>query len=83
MLGDKHGNVVYLNERECSVQRRNQKVLEEAPSPFLDKKTREAMGAQAVSLSAAVDYDSAGTVEFIVDKNRNFYFLEMNTRLQV
>jgi len=83
VLGDKHGNVVYLNERECSVQRRNQKVLEEAPSPFLDKKTREAMGAQAVSLSAAVDYDSAGTVEFIVDKNRNFYFLEMNTRLQV
>ncbi|MBO6876560.1 MAG: acetyl/propionyl/methylcrotonyl-CoA carboxylase subunit alpha [Maricaulis sp.] len=83
VLGDKHGNVVYLNERECSVQRRNQKVLEEAPSPFLDKKTREAMGAQAVSLSEAVDYDSAGTVEFIVDKNRNFYFLEMNTRLQV
>ncbi len=83
VLGDKHGNVVHLNERECSVQRRNQKVLEEAPSPFLDKKTRAAMGEQAVSLSKAVDYDSAGTVEFIVDKNKNFYFLEMNTRLQV
>jgi propionyl-CoA carboxylase alpha chain len=83
VLGDKHGNVVHLNERECSVQRRNQKVLEEAPSPLLDKKTREAMGAQAVALSAAVDYDSAGTVEFIVDKDKNFYFLEMNTRLQV
>ncbi len=83
VLGDKHGNVIHLNERECSIQRRNQKVLEEAPSPFLDKKTRDAMGAQAVALSAAVDYDSAGTVEFIVDKNRNFYFLEMNTRLQV
>lgn len=83
VLGDKHGNVVHLNERECSVQRRNQKVLEEAPSPFLDKKTRAAMGEQAVALSAAVDYDSAGTVEFIVDKNKNFYFLEMNTRLQV
>jgi len=83
ILGDKHGHVIHLNERECSVQRRNQKVLEEAPSPFLDKKTREAMGAQAVALAAAVDYDSAGTVEFIVDKNRNFYFLEMNTRLQV
>ena len=83
VLGDKHGHVIHLNERECSVQRRNQKVLEEAPSPFLDKKTRAAMGAQAVSLAAAVDYDSAGTVEFIVDKDRNFYFLEMNTRLQV
>ena len=83
VLGDKHGNVVHLNERECSVQRRNQKVLEEAPSPFLDKKTRAAMGEQAVSLSKAVDYDSAGTVEFIVDKDKNFYFLEMNTRLQV
>ena len=83
VLGDKHGNVVHLNERECSVQRRNQKVLEEAPSPFLDKKTRAAMGEQAVSLSKAVDYDSAGTVEFIVDKEKNFYFLEMNTRLQV
>ncbi|HAQ34311.1 MAG TPA: acetyl/propionyl-CoA carboxylase subunit alpha, partial [Alphaproteobacteria bacterium] len=83
VLGDKHGNVIHLNERECSVQRRNQKVLEEAPSPFLDKATREAMGAQAVALSKAVDYDSAGTVEFIVDADRNFYFLEMNTRLQV
>ena len=83
VLGDKHGNVIHLNERECSVQRRNQKVLEEAPSPFLDKSTREAMGAQAVALSKAVDYDSAGTVEFIVDADRNFYFLEMNTRLQV
>ena len=83
VLGDKHGHVIHLNERECSVQRRNQKVLEEAPSPFLDAKTRAAMGEQAVALSAAVDYDSAGTVEFIVDKDRNFYFLEMNTRLQV
>ncbi|WP_417482007.1 acetyl-CoA carboxylase biotin carboxylase subunit [Maricaulis sp.] len=83
VLGDKHGHVIHLNERECSVQRRNQKVLEEAPSPFLDTKTRAAMGEQAVALSAAVDYDSAGTVEFIVDKDRNFYFLEMNTRLQV
>uniref|UniRef100_UPI0030D7F310 acetyl-CoA carboxylase biotin carboxylase subunit n=1 Tax=uncultured Maricaulis sp. TaxID=174710 RepID=UPI0030D7F310 len=83
VMGDKHGHVIHLNERECSIQRRNQKVLEEAPSPFLDKKTREAMGAQAVSLAAAVDYDSAGTVEFIVDKDKNFYFLEMNTRLQV
>ncbi|WP_421792022.1 acetyl-CoA carboxylase biotin carboxylase subunit [Hyphobacterium sp.] len=83
VLGDRHGNVIHLNERECSVQRRNQKVLEEAPSPFLDKATREAMGAQAVALSKAVDYDSAGTVEFIVDKDKNFYFLEMNTRLQV
>ena len=83
VLGDKHGHVVHLNERECSVQRRNQKVLEEAPSPFLDAKTRAAMGEQAVALSAAVDYDSAGTVEFIVDKDSNFYFLEMNTRLQV
>ncbi len=83
VLGDKHGNVIHLNERECSVQRRNQKVLEEAPSPFLDAKTRKAMGAQAVDLSKAVDYDSAGTVEFIVDKDKNFYFLEMNTRLQV
>ena len=83
VLGDKHGTVIHLNERECSVQRRNQKVLEEAPSPFLDAKTRKAMGEQAVALAAAVDYDSAGTVEFIVDKDRNFYFLEMNTRLQV
>ncbi len=83
VLGDKHGNIIHLNERECSIQRRNQKVIEEAPSPFLDAKTRAAMGAQAVALAKAVDYDSAGTVEFIVDKGRNFYFLEMNTRLQV
>ena len=83
VLGDKHGNVIYLNERECSIQRRNQKVIEEAPSPFLDAETRKAMGEQAVALSKAVQYDSAGTVEFIVDKDRNFYFLEMNTRLQV
>ncbi len=83
MLGDKHGNVIHLGERECSIQRRNQKVVEEAPSPFLDAKTREAMGADAVALAKAVGYDSAGTVEFIVDKNRKFYFLEMNTRLQV
>jgi len=83
VLGDKHGNVVHLHERECSVQRRNQKVLEEAPSPFLDAPTRRKMGEQAVALARAVDYDSAGTVEFIVDPDRNFYFLEMNTRLQV
>ncbi|MEC8177520.1 MAG: biotin carboxylase N-terminal domain-containing protein, partial [Pseudomonadota bacterium] len=83
VLGDTHGNIVYLGERECSIQRRNQKVIEEAPSPFLDKKTRAAMGEQAVALSRAVDYCSAGTVEFIVDGDRNFYFLEMNTRLQV
>src|SRR3990170_3555506 len=83
VLGDKHGNVIHLGERECSIQRRNQKVVEEAPSPFLDDKTRVAMGAEAVALAKAVGYDSAGTVEFIVDKNRNFYFLEMNTRLQV
>jgi propionyl-CoA carboxylase alpha chain len=83
VLGDKHGNVIYLGERECSIQRRNQKVIEEAPSPFLDAKTRKAMGEQAVALSKAVDYCSAGTVEFIVDGERNFYFLEMNTRLQV
>jgi len=83
VLGDKHGNCVYLNERECSIQRRNQKVVEEAPSPFLDAATRKAMGEQAVALAKAVDYCSAGTVEFIVDGQRNFYFLEMNTRLQV
>ncbi len=83
VLGDKHGNIVHLNERECSIQRRNQKVIEEAPSPFLDEPTRQAMGAQAIALSKAVDYDSAGTAEFIVDGQRNFYFLEMNTRLQV
>ena len=83
VLGDKHGNCLYLNERECSIQRRNQKVVEEAPSPFLDPATRKAMGEQAVALAKAVDYCSAGTVEFIVDGARNFYFLEMNTRLQV
>jgi len=83
VLGDSHGNVVYLGERECSIQRRHQKVIEEAPSPFLDETTRKHMGEQSVALSKAVEYQSAGTVEFIVDKNRNFYFLEMNTRLQV
>ncbi|QDB99326.1 acetyl/propionyl/methylcrotonyl-CoA carboxylase subunit alpha [Mesorhizobium sp. 8] len=83
VLADSHGNAIYLGERECSIQRRNQKVVEEAPSPFLDEKTRAAMGEQAVALARAVDYQSAGTVEFIVDKNKNFYFLEMNTRLQV
>ncbi|MBM3522740.1 MAG: acetyl/propionyl/methylcrotonyl-CoA carboxylase subunit alpha [Alphaproteobacteria bacterium] len=83
VLGDAHGNVIHLGERECSIQRRHQKVIEEAPSPFLDAKTRAAMGAQAVALAKAVDYRSAGTVEFIVDRKRNFYFLEMNTRLQV
>ena len=79
VLADAFGNCIYLGERECSVQRRNQKVVEEAPSPFLDEKTRKAMGEQAVALAMAVDYQSAGTVEFIVDKDRNFYFLEMNT----
>ncbi len=83
VLADKHGNAVYLHERECSIQRRNQKVVEEAPSPFLDEATRKAMGEQSVALAKAVGYASAGTVEFIVDGNRNFYFLEMNTRLQV
>ncbi len=83
LMADKHGNVVHLNERECSIQRRHQKVVEEAPSPFLDEATRAAMGGQAVVLAKAVGYDSAGTVEFIVDAERNFYFLEMNTRLQV
>src|SRR5271166_2974415 len=83
VLGDAHGNIVHLGERECSIQRRHQKVVEEAPSPFLDRETREAMGRQAVALARAVDYRSAGTVEFIVDQERNFYFLEMNTRLQV
>ncbi|WP_428539710.1 acetyl-CoA carboxylase biotin carboxylase subunit [Profundibacter sp.] len=83
VLADAHGNAIYLGERECSIQRRNQKVIEEAPSPFLDEKTRKKMGNQAVALAQAVGYSSAGTVEFIVDGDRNFYFLEMNTRLQV
>ena len=83
VLADSFGNCIYLNERECSIQRRNQKVIEEAPSPFLDAETRSAMGRQAVELARAVDYCSAGTVEFIVDGDKNFYFLEMNTRLQV
>ena len=83
VLADKHGTTLHLGERECSIQRRHQKVVEEAPSPFLDAKTRAAMGAQAVALAEAVDYVSAGTVEFIVDKNKSFYFLEMNTRIQV
>ena len=83
VMADNHGNAVYLGERECSIQRRHQKVVEEAPSPFLDAATRQAMGEQAVALAKAVDYSSAGTVEFIVDAKRNFYFLEMNTRLQV
>ena len=83
VLCDSHGNGIYLGERECSIQRRNQKVVEEAPSPFLDEATRKAMGEQAVALAQAVGYTSAGTVEFIVDGDRNFYFLEMNTRLQV
>ncbi|PNJ78288.1 PCCA isoform 1, partial [Pongo abelii] len=83
VLGDKHGNALWLNERECSIQRRNQKVVEEAPSIFLDVETRRAMGEQAVALARAVKYSSAGTVEFLVDSKKNFYFLEMNTRLQV
>jgi propionyl-CoA carboxylase alpha chain len=83
LIGDAHGNCVYLHERECSIQRRHQKVIEEAPSPFLDPATRKAMGEQAVALAKAVNYQSAGTVEFVVGKDKSFYFLEMNTRLQV
>ncbi|MGE0349675.1 acetyl-CoA carboxylase biotin carboxylase subunit [Hydrogenophaga sp.] len=83
VLGDAHGNVIYLNERECSIQRRHQKVIEEAPSPFISEATRKAMGEQAVALAKAVKYQSAGTVEFVVGKDQDFYFLEMNTRLQV
>ncbi len=83
VLGDSHGNVVFLQERECSIQRRHQKVIEEAPSPFISDATRQAMGAQAVALAKAVNYQSAGTVEFVVGKDQSFYFLEMNTRLQV
>jgi len=83
LIGDSHGNVLYLNERECSIQRRHQKVIEEAPSPFISEATRKAMGEQAVALAKAVKYQSAGTVEFVVGKDQSFYFLEMNTRLQV
>ena len=83
VLGDSHGNVIYLNERECSIQRRHQKVIEEAPSPFISDATRRAMGEQAVALAKAVKYQSAGTVEIVVGKDQDFYFLEMNTRLQV
>jgi propionyl-CoA carboxylase alpha chain len=83
VLGDKHGNVIYLGERECSIQRRNQKVIEEAPSPLLDEQTRRKMGEQAVALAKAVNYDSAGTVEFVAGQDKSFFFLEMNTRLQV
>ncbi|HSW15815.1 MAG TPA: biotin carboxylase N-terminal domain-containing protein, partial [Ramlibacter sp.] len=83
ILGDKHGNVVYLGERECSIQRRNQKVIEEAPSPLLDDETRKLMGEHATALARAVNYDSAGTVEFVCGQDKSFYFLEMNTRLQV
>ena len=82
VIGDAQGNVIFLNERECSIQRRHQKVIEEAPSPFITEATRAAMGAQAVQLAKAVNYQSAGTVEFVVGKDQRFYFLEMNTRLQ-
>ena len=81
--GDRHGAAIHLGERECSIQRRNQKVIEEAPSPFIDEAMREAMGGEAVALARAINYDLAGTIEFIVDRDRRFYFLEMNTRLQV
>ena len=83
IIADSHGETIYLGERECSIQRRHQKIIEEAPSPLLDEETRRAMGEQSCTLAKAVDYQSAGTVEFIVDDNRDFYFLEMNTRLQV
>src|SRR5229473_3411669 len=83
VLGDKHGNVIYLGERECSIQRRNQKVIEESPSPLIDAATRERMGNQSVALAKAVGYDSAGTVEFVAGQDKSFFFLEMNTRLQV
>src|SRR6202008_1177347 len=83
VLGDKHGHVIHLGERECSIQRRNQKVVEEGPSPLLDADTRRQMGSQAVQLAEAVGYDSAGTVEFVAGQDKSFYFLEMNTRLQV
>src|SRR5437660_3960868 len=82
VLGDKHGNVIHFGERECSIQRRNQKVIEESPSPLIDAQTRARMGAQAVALAKAVGYDSAGTVEFVAGQDKSFYFLEMNTRLQ-
>src|SRR5205807_10521689 len=83
VLGDKHGNLIHLGERECSIQRRNQKVIEESPSPLIDAETRLRIGAQAVALAKAVGYDSTGTVEFIAGQDKSFYFLEMNTRLQV
>ena len=83
IIADTQGNTLYLGERECSIQRRHQKIIEEAPSPFLDDNTRKAMGAEAMALAKAVGYHSAGTVEFVVDEEKNFYFLEMNTRLQV